>query len=182
MCSGHRFTASTGGTSKPSSGSLLGDSRWTVAVAESCTGGLLTSRLTDVPGSSSYVERGVVCYSNRAKVELLGVSESLMAEHGAVSEPVARAMAEGVRSRAGTTVGIGVTGVAGPGGGTPEKPVGTVAIAIVAAGDARVRTFQFIGDREQVKYQAAQAALNMLRLMMLSGVSGPRRLLIAPQS
>jgi nicotinamide-nucleotide amidase len=149
-------------------GGLLGDSRWTVAVAESCTGGLLTSRLTDVPGSSSYVERGVVCYSNRAKAELLGVSESLMAEHGAVSEPVARAMAEGVRSGAGTTVGIGVTGVAGPGGGTPEKPVGTVAIAIVAAGDARVRTFQFIGDREQVKYQAAQAALNMLRLMILS--------------
>ena len=147
-------------------GSLLRDSRWTVAVAESCTGGLLTSRLTDVPGSSDYVDRGVVCYSNRAKVELLGVSESLMAEHGAVSEPVARAMAEGVRSRAGTTVGIGVTGIAGPGGGTPEKPVGTVAIAIVAAGDARVRTFQFIGDREQVKYQAAQAALNMLRLMM----------------
>jgi nicotinamide-nucleotide amidase len=149
-------------------GGLLGDSRWTVAVAESCTGGLLTSRLTDVPGSSSYVERGVVCYSNRAKAELLGVSESLMAEHGAVSEPVARAMAEGVRSRAGTTVGIGVTGVAGPGGGTAEKPVGTVAIAIVAAGDARVRTFQFVGDREQVKYQAAQAALNMLRLMILS--------------
>jgi nicotinamide-nucleotide amidase len=148
-------------------GGLLGDSRWTVAVAESCTGGLLTSRLTDVPGSSSYVESGVVCYSNRAKAELLGVSESLMAEHGAVSEPVARAMAEGVRSRAGTTVGIGVTGVAGPGGGTAEKPVGTVAIAIVAAGDARVRTFQFVGDREQVKYQAAQAALNMLRLMML---------------
>ncbi len=148
-------------------GGLLGDSQWTVAVAESCTGGLLTSRLTDVPGSSSYVDRGVVCYSNRAKVELLGVSESLMAEHGAVSEPVARAMAEGVRSRAGTTVGVGVTGIAGPGGGTPEKPVGTVAIAIVAAGDARLRTFQFIGDREQVKYQAAQAALNMLRLMML---------------
>jgi nicotinamide-nucleotide amidase len=148
-------------------GKLLCDLRWTVAVAESCTGGLLTSRLTDVPGSSGYVERGVVCYSNRAKVEMLGVSESLIAEHGAVSEQVARAMAEGVRSRAGTTVGMGVTGVAGPGGGTPEKPVGTVAIAIASASDARVRTFQFIGDREQVKYQAAQAALNMLRLMML---------------
>src|SRR6202035_1652171 len=107
-------------------------------------------------------------YSNRAKVELLGISESLIAEHGAVSEAVARAMAGGVRSRAGTTVGVGGTGVAGPGGGTPEKPVGTVAIAIVAAGDARVRTFQFIGDREQVKYQAAQAALNMLRLMIMS--------------
>jgi nicotinamide-nucleotide amidase len=148
-------------------GHLLRDSHWTIALAESCTGGLLTSRLTDVPGSSDYVERGVVCYSNRAKVDLLGVSDSLIAEHGAVSEPVARAMAEGIRSRAGTDVGIGVTGVAGPGGGTPEKPVGTVAIAIVAGDEARVRTFQFIGDREQVKYQAAQAALNMLRLMML---------------
>jgi len=148
-------------------GHLLRQASWTIALAESCTGGLLTSRLTDVPGSSDYVERGVVCYSNRAKVELLGISDSLMAEHGAVSEEVARAMAEGIRSRAGTSVGIGVTGVAGPGGGTPEKPVGTVAIAIVAGGDARVRTFQFIGDREQVKYQSAQAALNMLRLMML---------------
>jgi nicotinamide-nucleotide amidase len=148
-------------------GHLLRDSRWTIALAESCTGGLLTSRLTDVPGSSDYVERGVVCYSNRAKVELLGVSDSLIAEHGAVSEPVSRAMAEGIRSRAGTSVGIGVTGIAGPGGGTPEKPVGTVAIAVVAPDGARVRTFQFIGDREQVKYQSAQAALNMLRLMML---------------
>jgi nicotinamide-nucleotide amidase len=148
-------------------GRLLRESSWTIALAESCTGGLLTSRLTDVPGSSDYVERGVVCYSNRAKVELLGISHSLMAEHGAVSEQVAHAMAEGVRSRAGTNVGIGVTGVAGPGGGTPEKPVGTVAIAIVAGDGARVRTFQFIGDREQVKYQSTQAALNMLRLMML---------------
>jgi len=148
-------------------GHLLRESGWTIALAESCTGGLLTSRLTDVPGSSDYVERGLVCYSNRAKVELLGISNSLIAEHGAVSEQVAHAMAEGIRSRAGTNVGIGVTGIAGPGGGTPEKPVGTVAIAIVAGDSARVRTFQFIGDREQVKYQSAQAALNMLRLMML---------------
>ncbi len=157
-------------------GHLLRESGWTIALAESCTGGLLTSRLTDVPGSSDYVERGLVSYSNRAKVELLGVSNSLMAEHGAVSEQVAHAMAEGIRSRAGTNVGIGVTGVAGPGGGTPEKPVGTVAIAIVAGDGARVRTFQFIGDREQVKYQSAQAALNMLRLMMPQA-SGRLRLL-----
>lgn len=149
-------------------GDLLRRRRWTIAVAESCTGGLLMSRLTDVPGSSDYVERGVVCYSNRAKTELVGVPPELIAAHGAVSEPVARAMAEGIQSRAGTDVGVGVTGIAGPGGGTPEKPVGTVAIA-VTAGDAmlRVRTLQFPGAREQVKFQAAQTALNMVRLLLL---------------
>ena len=137
-----------------------------MAVAESCTGGLLTSRLTDVPGSSAYVERGVVCYSNRSKVELLGVPDAILSEHGAVSEPVAQAMAEGARARAGTDVGIGITGIAGPDGGTPDKPVGTVAIAVVVGGETRVRTFQFVGGREQVKFQASQAALNMLRLML----------------
>src|SRR5262249_38288962 len=131
-----------------------------------CTGGLLASRLTDVPGSSDYVERGVVCYSNRAKTELLGVPESMIAEHGAVSEPVALAMAEGIRDRARTDVGIGVTGIAGPGGGTPEKPVGTVAIAVAFGENVRVGTSKFFGDREQVKFQAAQAALNHVRLML----------------
>ena len=107
----------------------------TIAVAESCTGGLLASRLTDVPGSSAYVDRGVVCYSNRAKTELLGIAETLIAEHGAVSEPVARAMAEAIRAQARADVGVGVTGIAGPGGGTAEKPVGTVAIAVAGDGD-----------------------------------------------
>ena len=147
-------------------GDLLRAAGWTVAVAESCTGGLLTSRLTDVPGSSEYVERGVVCYSNHAKVELVGVSESLIAQHGAVSEPVARAMAEGVRARAGTSVGISVTGIAGPGGGTPEKPVGTVAIAVATDAEVHVRTLKCLGGREMVKFQATQAAMNMLRLML----------------
>ena len=147
-------------------GDLLRAKQLTIAVAESCTGGLLASRLTDVPGSSDYVERGAVCYSNRAKVEWLGVPAPLIAEHGAVSEPVARAMADGVRTRAGTPVGIGVTGIAGPGGGTAQKPVGTVAIAVLAGDVERVRTFQFIGGREPVKFQATQAALNMLRLML----------------
>ena len=147
-------------------GDLLRARHATVAIAESCTGGLLASRLTDVPGSSDYVERGVVCYSNRAKVDLAGVPEALIGEHGAVSEPVARAMAEGIRNKAGTEIGLGVTGIAGPGGGTPQKPVGTVAIA-VAVGDAvRVGTSQFFGDREQIKFQAAQSALNQLRLML----------------
>ena len=147
-------------------GDLLRAKQLTIAVAESCTGGLLASRLTDVPGSSDYVERGAVCYSNRAKIEWLGVPEALIAEHGAVSEPVARAMAEGVRSRAGTKVGVGVTGIAGPSGGTAQKPVGTVAIAVCVGDTERVRTFQFIGGRESVKFQAAQAALNLLRLML----------------
>ncbi|MEP7305587.1 MAG: competence/damage-inducible protein A [Acidobacteriota bacterium] len=148
-------------------GDLLRSKGLTIAVAESCTGGLLASRLTDVPGSSDYVDRGVVCYSNRAKVEMLGVPESLIAEYGAVSEPVASAMAEGMRWRSGAAVAVGVTGIAGPTGGTAEKPVGTVAIAVNVDAAARVRTFQFVGAREQVKFQAAQAALNMLRLMLI---------------
>jgi competence/damage-inducible protein CinA-like protein len=148
-------------------GDLLRERRMTIAVAESCTGGLLASRLTDVPGSSEYVERGVVCYSNRAKTELVGVPDRLLREQGAVSEPVALAMADGIRARAATNVGIGITGIAGPGGGTEQKPVGTVCIAVIVDGEARVRTFQFLGGRDMVKYQAAQSALNMTRLMLL---------------
>jgi nicotinamide-nucleotide amidase len=154
-------------------GGLLRERHLTIAVAESCTGGLLASRLTDVPGSSDYVDRGVVCYSNRAKTELADVPEALMLEHGAVSEPVAQAMAEGIRARARTNVGIGVTGIAGPGGGTPEKPVGTVAIAVVVDSEVRVRTFQFVGGRDMVKFQAAQSALNMTRLLV-TRVQGQR--------
>ena len=154
-------------------GDLLRTHKLTIAAAESCTGGLLMSRLTDVAGSSDYVDRGVVCYSNRAKTDLAGVAEALIAEHGAVSEPVARAMAEGIRARAGTNIGIGITGIAGPGGGTPDKPVGTVAIAVVGDHDVRVRTFQFIGPRDMVKFQAAQSALNITRLMVL-GEPGTR--------
>jgi nicotinamide-nucleotide amidase len=154
-------------------GDLLREHKLTIAVAESCTGGLLASRLTDVPGSSAYVELGVVCYSNRSKTELAGVSGTLIAEHGAVSEQVARAMAEGIRARAVTNIGIGVTGIAGPGGGSPEKPVGTVVVAVIVDEEARVRTFQFFGGRDMVKFQAAQAALNMTRLAVMR-VQGPR--------
>ena len=110
-------------------GDLLRARGWWVAFAESCTGGLATSRMTDIPGSSEYVERSVVVYSNRAKIELLDVPEQLIAEHGAVSEPVALAMAAGIRKRAGVNVGVGITGIAGPGGGSEQKPVGTVCIA-----------------------------------------------------
>jgi nicotinamide-nucleotide amidase len=148
-------------------GDMLRERKMTIAVAESCSGGLLASRLTDIPGSSDYVERGVVCYSNRAKTDLAGVPPQLIEEHGAVSEPVARAMAGGIRSRAGTDIGIGITGIAGPGGGSEEKPVGTVAIAVITPEGERVRTFQFVGARDMVKVQSAQAAMNMLRLMLL---------------
>ena len=153
-------------------GDLLRQHQKTIATAESCTGGLLASRLTDVPGSSDYMDRGVVCYSNQSKTDLAGVPQRLIREHGAVSEPVATAMAEGIRSRAGTNAGIGITGIAGPGGGTPDKPVGTVAIAVAVDEEIRVRTFQFIGPREMVKFQAAQSALNMTRLMVLGQPGG----------
>ena len=148
-------------------GQMLRERALAVATAESCTGGLLTSRLTDVPGSSDYVERGVICYSNRAKAELLGVPEAMIREHGAVSEPVGLAMARGIRERARTDLGVGITGIAGPTGGTPAKPVGTVVVALAWAGGERVRTLWFPGDREQVKFHASQAALDMVRRHLL---------------
>ena len=150
-------------------GDLLLERRFQIAVAESCTGGLITSRLTDVPGSSRYVQQSVVTYSNESKTELLGVSAGLIAEQGAVSEPVALEMADGVRARARVDVGLAVTGIAGPGGGTPEKPVGSVAVAAVTAAAARSRLFHFSGEREQVKFQSSQAALDMVRRMLLEG-------------
>ena len=149
-------------------GDLLRERRWHVALAESCTGGLATSRLTDMPGSSDYVERSVVAYSNRSKIELLGVDEAAIAEHGAVSEPVAAAMATGIRDRARADVGVGITGIAGPGGGSEQKPVGTVCIA-VAGRDTRVRTFRFPGGREMVKALSANTAIDMLRRVLLEG-------------
>lgn len=134
-----------------------------LAAAESCTGGLVTSRLTDVAGSSRYVGASIVAYANEAKTSLLGVPAALLAEHGAVSEPVARAMAEGIRARARADLGVGITGIAGPGGGSPEKPVGTVAVALAGPDGTAARTFKFFGDRELVKFQASQAALDMVR-------------------
>ncbi|MCA1561894.1 MAG: competence/damage-inducible protein A [Acidobacteria bacterium] len=148
-------------------GDLLRARDLTVAVAESCTGGLLTSRLTDVPGSSAYVLAGVAAYSNTAKTELVGVPASLLEAHGAVSEPVAEALARGIMARTGADVGVGVTGIAGPGGATPGKPVGTVAIAVARGAESAItRTFRFPGGRAQVKYSATQAALDMLRRLL----------------
>jgi nicotinamide-nucleotide amidase len=147
-------------------GDLLAERSLRIAVAESCTGGLITSRLTDVPGSSRYVDQSVVTYSNEAKTSLLGVPPELIAAQGAVSEPVAVAMAEGIRARAGAHVAIAVTGIAGPGGGSAEKPVGTVVVAAIVGARRGSRTFRFIGERDMVKFQASQAALDMVRRML----------------
>lgn len=145
-------------------GHLLRDRHLTIAAAESCTGGLLLSRLTDVPGSSAWVLGGVVAYSNDLKTSFADVAADLIERHGAVSEPVAAALAEGIRTRTGSDIGIGITGIAGPSGGTPEKPVGTVAIAVVGPDDrARVRTLWLFGGRTQIKFNATQAALDMVR-------------------
>jgi nicotinamide-nucleotide amidase len=178
-CLGEDAYSTDGRTMEQVVGDLLVERGLTIAAAESCTGGLFTSRLTDVPGSSRYVMRAVVAYANEAKVEWLGVPDALLREHGAVSEPVALAMADGIRrargmasSRSGgqaaapVHVGVGITGIAGPGGGTPEKPVGTVAIAVVTDTVSRSRTFRFIGEREQVKFQASQAAMDIVRRLL----------------
>jgi nicotinamide-nucleotide amidase len=135
----------------------------TVATAESCTGGLLAERLTRVPGSSSYFLGGVVCYSNDLKTAWADVPAELIQSKGAVSPEVAQALAQGIRRRIGATLGIGITGVAGPSGGSPEKPVGLVYIALADANGSRDRTLRFPGDRERIRWHASQAALDMLR-------------------
>ena len=141
----------------------------TVGVAESCTGGLLGGRLTAIPGSSDVVLGGVIAYSNALKSALLGVPAPLVAEHGAVSEPVVRAMATGVRAAAGSAIGVAITGIAGPGGGTEEKPVGTVWIATDLDGGVEARRLRLIGDRAEIRQRAAQAALEMIRRRLLFG-------------
>ena len=144
-------------------GRMLLERQLTLAVAESCTGGLLGHRLTSVPGSSAYFERGVLAYSNRAKEELLGVPESILTAHGTVSGPCAEAMARGVATLAGAPCALAVTGIAGPDGGTPTKPVGTVFVGLAVRGETLARRFYFSGDRAAVKWQSTQAALDMLR-------------------
>ena len=135
----------------------------TLAVAESCTGGLLGHRLTNVPGSSAYFERGVLVYSNRAKQELLGVPDEVLRAHGAVSAACAEAMARGIVERAGAACGIAITGIAGPDGGTPAKPVGTVFVGLALDGAVTSRHLRLAGDRARVKWQSTQVALDMLR-------------------
>lgn len=144
-------------------GGLLREHGLTVALAESCTGGMLAARLTSVPGSSAFFERAFVTYSNRSKVELLGVDAKLLETTGAVSAEVARAMASGARRSAGAEVGLAITGIAGPDGGSVEKPVGLVFVAMDGAAGTSVRRAHFPGGREAVRNNACQAALEMLR-------------------
>ncbi|HZT41002.1 MAG TPA: competence/damage-inducible protein A [Chthonomonadaceae bacterium] len=143
---------------------LLKERGKTVATAESCTGGLVAQRITDVPGSSAVFLGGAVVYSNEAKTDLVGVPAEMIARVGAVSREVGQALAEGARKRFGTDYGIGITGIAGPEGGTPEKPVGLVYIALAYAGGCDVEKANFIGSRQVVRLRSATTALNMLRL------------------
>lgn len=148
-------------------GRMLTERGETVATAESCTGGLLASRITDVPGSSAYFMGGAVCYTAAAKIDLAGVDASLIAEHGEVSEPVAIALARGARKRFGTTYGIGVTGIAGPGGGTEAKPVGTVHIAVADSSSHKHWKLLWPMERSLFKRITTQSALDLLRLFIV---------------
>ena len=143
-------------------GRLLTERNLTLALGESCTGGLVAHRLTNVPGSSRYVLGGIVAYSNEAKERLLGVRRETLEEHGAVSGETAIEMARGVRAALGADIGLSVTGIAGPGGGTPDKPVGLVYIALAGSVE-RVERFVWNGDREENKALSAEAALSMLK-------------------
>ena len=162
-----RFKSSVFGTDSDTLqdivGRLLMKKKKTLAIAESCTGGYLSSLVTNVPGSSKYFTLGITTYSNESKIKLLGIDKALIKKDGAVNKKVAHAMASNVRELAKTDFGIGVTGIAGPGGGTTVKPVGTVFIALATPKKSLVKQFCFIGTREEIKLQTAQQALDMLR-------------------
>jgi len=147
-------------------GELLRARGLTLAVAESCTGGLVSALLTDTPGASAFLVESAVTYANAAKTRVLGVAETTLAQHGAVSEPCAREMAEGIRARAGTDLAIAVTGIAGPDGGTPDKPVGTVWIAVASGDGTATRRLASRGDRDRIRRTAAAAALDQLRRVL----------------
>lgn len=141
---------------------LLKERNMKVATAESCTGGLIGHTITNIPGSSEYYEGGIISYSNALKMNLLGVKEETLAKYGAVSEQTAREMADGVRKKANVDVGIATTGIAGPGGGTAEKPVGLVYIAISTEKETKVEKYLFHGNRWENKESTCKAALNLL--------------------
>jgi nicotinamide-nucleotide amidase len=153
-------------------GTLLRERGLTIAVAESCTGGLVAKRFTDVPGSSDYFLGGVTAYSNEAKVRVLGVPPESLAEHGAVSSEVAAAMAEGVARLLSSDCALSTTGVAGPGGGTEEKPVGLVFIGSVVNGATEIERLHLFGRRDQIRERAALAALDLLRRRLLREAAG----------
>lgn len=145
-------------------GKLLTDKRLSLGIAESCTGGLLSSKLTDIPGSSSYIKFNAVTYSNEFKAKILGVDENILKTKGAVSQETALAMAKGIRLLANTDIGVGITGIAGPSGGTPEKPVGLVFIGIAGKDFSEVHELKIPSDfsRKQIKEKACQQALLFL--------------------
>jgi competence/damage-inducible protein CinA-like protein len=142
---------------------ILTENRATIAVAESCTGGMLAERLTNLGGSSTYFLGGVVCYSNDLKTSMVGVPKELIEAKGAVSSEVALALADGIRKRTGATIGVGITGIAGPGGGTPEKPVGLVHIGLADERGPRERAYRYPGNRERIRNFATQSALDAVR-------------------
>ncbi len=147
---------------------LLKKKNKTIAVAESCTGGLVSDKLTNISGISQVFFQGVVAYSNKAKVDMLGVPEKLIMKHGAVSSPVAKAMATGIKKKASADIGVGITGIAGPTGATPGKPVGLVYLAVAEQGRVRMKKCRFRGSRTDVKNFSANTALDMVRLTLLA--------------
>ncbi len=146
---------------------LLTEKKQTMAIAESCTGGLLANRITNVPGASAVLLAGYICYANEAKIDILGIDPTLIEQHGAVSEEIARAMAEGVRNRARSTYSLATTGIAGPTGGSEEKPVGTVYVARADENETKVKKLFFPSDRETFKQLVAQVAFEMLRQKLI---------------
>jgi nicotinamide-nucleotide amidase len=149
-------------------GALLKQRKLRIACAESCTGGMIGERITNISGSSEYFDRAAVTYSNEAKTEMLGVPREMIERYGAVSSEVAAAMAQGIRQAARTDLGLGVTGVAGPGGGTDQKPVGLVYTALATAQGVKTAEHRFLGDREQVRIKASLAALDMVRRHLIA--------------
>ena len=172
---GDRIFAHSGVSLEEVVAQLLTENRGTIAAAESCTGGLLAERLTRIPGSSTYFLGGAVCYSNELKTAWADVPPEMIASKGAVSSEVAIALAEGIRRRVGSTFGVGITGIAGPGGGSEEKPVGTVHLALASPTGIKVRLVHLPGDRDGIRFYASQLALDMVRVHYLYSANPPSR-------
>jgi nicotinamide-nucleotide amidase len=172
---GDRIFAHSGLSLEEVVAQLLTDNRATIAAAESCTGGLLAERLTRIPGSSTYFLGGAVCYSNELKTAWADVPPEMIAVKGAVSGEVAMALAEGIRRRVRSTLGVGITGIAGPGGGSEEKPVGTVHLALASPTGVQERLVHLPGDRDGIRFYASQLALDMVRMHYLYNANPPAR-------